>query len=350
MTYALSPPERYQPPQKKSLSLALQGGGSHGAFTWGVLDRLLEDQRIEIEAFVGTSSGAINATVAAYGLEVADAHTARQLLSEFWHSLAQLGKMSPLQPSWLDQLFSRGNMDYSPTWVLYDYFCRLFSPYQLNPINLNFIKKILSGIVDFSYLHQAKKVKLFVCATNVLNARLKIFEQQEVTPEAVMASACLPFLFQAVEIDGHHYWDGGYLGNPPIFPLIYKTQSPDILVVQVNPINITEVPQSAQAILDRINTLSFNSSLMREMRVIHFISSLITQEHLDEHKYKYPYIHTIDAEAELAEFSFSSKMNVDVNFLEYLFEMGRHKADTFINTHFDKIGNESSTDIMAKFY
>jgi NTE family protein len=226
----------------------------------------------------------------------------------------------------------------------------MFSPYQWNPGHTNVFKDILEELIDFRVLQKARHVKLFICATNVLTGRLKVFENAEITPEMILASAGLPYLYQAPEINGEYYWDGGYMGNPPIFPVIYNTGCQDVLIVQINPINIPEVPRSATAIFDRINTLSFNSSLMREMRAIYFVTSLIEKGELDEAKYKHTFIHTIDAEEEMSRLTASSKMNLDMEFLNYLFEIGHEKADAFLANHYDEIGRKSSTDLVAKFF
>lgn len=336
--------------KKKSLKLALQGGGAHGAFTWGVLDRLLEDDRIEIEALVGTSAGAMNAAVAAYGLGAGGPAKAKELLELFWRKSSEAGKKGPLQPSPVDKMFSIGNMDFSPMYHFFNSLSQMMSPYQLNPANINPLRDIIAEVVDFDALRANKTAaKLFICATNVKNGRIRVFNRDEVTPDAVMASACLPFLFQAVEVDGNFYWDGGYCGNPPIFPLIYEKGTNDILIVQINPINIPEVPNTAAAILDRINTLSWNSSLMREMRAIQFVTNLLDTNELNREKYPRVFMHSIDAEDLLAKFSVSSKLNPDWDFLCYLRGIGREKAEAFLAAHFDDIGKNSTTDIVAKF-
>jgi NTE family protein len=336
--------------KKKSLKLALQGGGAHGAFTWGVLDRLLDDDRIEIEALVGTSAGAMNAAVAAYGLGQGGPAKARELLELFWRKSSEAGKKGPLQPSPIDKLFSIGNMDFSPMYHFFNSLSQVMSPYQLNPSNMNPLRDIIAEVVDFEALRANQAAaKLFICATNVKNGRIRVFNRDEVTPDAVMASACLPFLFQAVEIDGNHYWDGGYCGNPPIFPLIYEKGTSDILIVQINPVNIPEVPTTAAAILDRINTLSWNSSLMREMRAIQFVTNLLDTNELNREKYPRVFIHSVDAEETLSKFSVSSKLNPDWDFLCYLRDLGREKAESFLASHYDDLGKASTTDIVAKF-
>jgi NTE family protein len=345
------PVKKTATPKKKRLNLALQGGGAHGAFTWGVLDRLLDDERIEIEGIVGTSAGAVNAAILAYGLETGGRKKAQELLSQFWKFNSKFGQCSPFQPTACDKILgSRGSLEFSPYWRMFDLFSRMLSPYQWNPNHTNLFKDTIEELIDFPRLQKSRNIKLFICATNVLTGRLKVFENHEMTPEMILASACLPYLYQAAEINGEYYWDGGYMGNPPIFPVIYNTSCPDVLIVQIMPINIPEVPQSANAIFDRINTLSFNSSLMREMRAIHFVTSLIENGELDPAQYKHTHIHTIDAEEEMSQLATSSKMNLDMEFLKYLFDIGKEKAEEFLTNHFDKIGKKSSTDIAAKFF
>jgi NTE family protein len=336
----------------KRLNLGLQGGGSHGAFTWGVLDRLLEVDGLEIVATSGTSAGAMNAAVMAYGLAIGGKAGARASLAAFWRRIGEAARVSPLQPSPIDRWLSVGNMDLSPGWLAYDNLSRMLSPYELNPCNINPLREVLEDVVDFAALAAAcgdRRVSLYLTATNVETGRIKVFEGEEIGVDAVMASACLPFLFQAVEVDGQHYWDGGYSGNPPIFPLIYGTDCADVLIIQINPINIEGVPKTARAILDRINTLSFNSSLMREMRAIDFVSRLIDEHRLDTDRYKRLNIHSIDAETELRRLGVSSKVNADPSFLDWLFALGRDRCGRFLDAHYDKIGVTSSTDIREKF-
>jgi NTE family protein len=349
MTTAKNRPKDSADKPPKKINIALQGGGSHGAYAWGVLDRLLEEESLHIDGIVGTSAGAMNAAVMAYGLAKGGHAGARAALTNFWRKIADAAKHGPLQPSLIDKMIGNGNLDYSPGWLFMDALSRMMSPYQLNPMNVNPLRDALLECVDFDVLHREQAVKLFICASNVMTGKHKVFQGAEVSVDAVLASACLPFMFQAVEIDGQHYWDGGYMGNPTIYPLIYNTDTPDVLIVQINPIVIPELPKTAQAILDRINTLSFNSSLMREMRAIHFVTKLIDRGFDDGGRLKRLNIHTIDAEAYLGQLSVSSKVNADWDFLQQLFQVGRAKADTFLNDHFDKIGVMSSTDIETKF-
>lgn len=335
--------------QPKSVSLALQGGGSHGAFAWGALDRLLEDGRIAIDGIIGTSAGAMNAVVTAWGLAEGGNAGARLALKRFWHSVSEAGACSLMQPSWLDQMLNPGSMDYSPAWQMLDLFSRVWSPYQMNPGNFHPLREILSQQIDFERLRQASHINLFVCASNVITNRLRVFSRREISVDAVLASACLPSVFQAIEIDGQHYWDGGYMGNPPLFPLIYDCSSPDVILIMINPIVIDAVPKSAQAIIDRINTLSFNSSLMREMRAIAFVSALVDKGLDDNGRLRKMFIHCIDAEDEMRHLGVSSKLNVKEDFLMGLFELGRRRGYAFLKEHFDKIGKQSSVDIEQRF-
>jgi NTE family protein len=291
----------------------------------------------------------MNAAVVAYGLAKGGNAGAREALATFWTRISEAAKQGPLQPSFMDRMIGTGNLDFSPGWMFLDFIGRLFSPYQLNPGNINPLRDVLQGCVDFEFLRRNAVAKLFVCASNVTTGRHRVFQDEEVGVDAVLASACLPFLFQAVEIDGQHYWDGGYMGNPPLYPLFYNTDTPDVLIVQINPVSIPEVPRTAQAILDRINTLSFNSSLMRELRAIHFVTKLIDKGFTDGGRLRRIYIHTVDAEEHLSRLGVSSKLNADIAFLRSLHEVGRAKADAFLRDHADKIGVMSSTDIEAKF-
>jgi NTE family protein len=335
----------------RRVSLALQGGGSHGAFTWGALDRLLDEPDIEIAGVCGTSAGAMNGTVLVHGLASGGRARAQELLALFWKRVSEGASAGLLQPSPLDKMMSRGNMEMSPVYWMFTSLSRIASPYQLNPTNANPLRDVLESVVDFERLRHAESgaVPLFVCATNVLTGRIKVFERKDVSADAVMASACLPGVFQAVEVDGQHYWDGGFMGNPPIYPLIYHVDTRDVIIIQINPIAIAEVPKTAADIDDRVKTLSWNSSMMREMRAIHFVTSLIDKGFDDGGRLKRMLLHVIDAEEELGKFRASSKLNADWDWVCHLRDLGRSRADRFLAEHGAKIGKESSVDIVAKF-
>jgi NTE family protein len=241
------------------------------------------------------------------------------------------------------------SLDHSPGYQFMEMCTRLFSPYQLNPQNFNPLREILEAHIDFEALRQHSAVKLFLAATNVETCKVRIFESQDVTPDAVLASACLPFMFQAVEIEGEYYWDGGYLGNPAIYPLIYNCDSRDVVIVHLNPIVRRGCPQTAAAILNRLNEVSFNSSLMREMRAIAFVSSLIERGKLSGDEFKLMLIHSIRADEEMVHHDVSSKLNPDWRFLTHLRDQGRVHADEWLASHFDRIGRESTVDVRAEF-
>jgi NTE family protein len=341
---------RNNSPVPKIINLALQGGGSHGAFTWGVLDRLLEDERISIEGVSATSAGAMNAALLAYGHLVGGAAGARRALADFWRKISETAKNGPLQPSWLDQAMGNYGLDYSPAFQIMDMMSRLFSPYDLNPLNLNPLKDVLEAVVDFRRLREEPSpIKLFLSATNVRTGKVKVFDKHELCAEAVLASACLPFMFQAVELDGEHYWDGGYMGNPAIFPVIYNCDSRDVVIVHINPLDRPELPRTAKEIMNRINEISFNSSLMREMRAIIFVSDLIESGQLDGRKMKHMLIHSIAADEVMIGLGVNSKLNADWQFLQHLKETGRCHAETWLTENYHHLGVKSSVDIREQY-
>ena len=271
----------------KSINLALQGGGAHGAFTWGVLDRLLEDGRLHIEAISGTSAGAMNAVVVADGIMRGGDDGARESLHRFWKEVSEAGRGSPIQRSPINVFMGDWSLDNSPGYLFLDLFTRLASPYDLNPMNINPLRDVLDGVVDFDLVRSCDKMQLFISATNVETGRVKVFDRGALTADMVMASACLPFMFQAVEIDGVPYWDGGYMGNPVLFPFFRGCTSSDVVIVQINPITRTGAPRSAREILNRVNEITFNASLLREFRAIDFVSRLLEDGKLDASEYKH---------------------------------------------------------------
>ncbi len=329
----------------KTINLALQGGGAHGAFTWGVLDRLLEEDRVSFEGVSATSAGAMNAAVMAYGLTQGGREGAKTALANFWRRIAHAGLSSPLQPTPFDRLAHNHGLDSSPAFLMFDLVTRLFSPYQFNPLNVNPLRTALDETVDFAALRKCDAIKLFISATNVRTGKIRVFENKDLSTDAVLASACLPFMFQAVEIDGEAYWDGGYMGNPAIFPLIYACDSRDVLVVHINPIERPDVPTSAKDILNRINEISFNSSLMREMRAIAFVTKLIDDKALSGANMKRMLIHSIAGGEFMKELSVSSKLNCDWEFLTHLRDEGREQAEKFIGQSFGDLGVQSTIDI-----
>jgi len=333
----------------KTANLALQGGGAHGAFTWGVLDRLLEEPRFGFDGVSATSAGAMNAVAFAHGLSVGGRDGARQALHDFWQRVSEAGKTSWLQPSWYDSFTHNYSLSHSPGYVFFDLLSRVLSPYQFNPWNYNPLKSVLEKTVDFERLRRQCAIKLFLCATNVRSGKVRVFDNNEVRVEHVLASACLPFIYQAVEVDGEHFWDGGYMGNPALFPLIYGCKSRDIIVVHINPTERPDIPKTAPEILNRINEISFNSSLLREMRAIAFVTKLIDDMKVTDSGLKRMLIHSIEADDVMRGLSDSSKLNAEWEFLKHLRDIGRDRASKWLDAHLDLVGVVSTIDIRGKY-
>ncbi|MTI18311.1 patatin-like phospholipase family protein [Rhodobacteraceae bacterium RKSG542] len=329
----------------KKISLALQGGGSHGAFTWGVLDWLLETEALEIDKISGTSAGAMNAAVLADGLVEGGPEGARKALERFWRSVSLLGQGSPFQRTPLDIYFDSWNLDHSPVYVSWDVTSRVLSPYQLNPLNINPLEELVRDQIDFGRVQTCQDLEVYVAATNVRTGKIKIFGREELTAEALLASACIPTIYQAVEIDGEAYWDGGYMGNPPLFPLFPKGGITDVVLIQVNPVKREELPTTAQEISERLNEITFNSTLLRELRAIAFVSRLIDEGRLSNNDYSQVHMHRIEASEDLIPFGASSKLNPQWAFLKRLFNIGRASAEKWAAEHFDAIGERSSLNL-----
>jgi NTE family protein len=337
--------------EAKTVNLALQGGGAHGAFTWGVLDRLLEDERLSLDGISATSAGAMNGAVMLHGWQLGGREGARALLGRFWRGVADCGQFSLIQPSFFDRLTGNRNLDHSPAYQAFDMLTRTLSPYQLNPFDYNPLRDLLLHLIDFDRLRQSTTHKLFVSATNVRTGKIRVFGTEELSVEALLASACLPTLHKAVEIDGEHYWDGGFMGNPAMFPLLYRCQASDIVLVEINPIRIDEVPTTARTIADRMNGISFNATMMREMRTIAFVTRMLDQQRLlGRTRYRRINFHMIQAEREMARFGVSSKLNADWSFLTVLFDLGRATADEWLACHFRSLGVDSSVDLQQLFF
>jgi NTE family protein len=334
----------------KSINLALQGGGAHGAFTWGVLDRLLEDERIRFDGISATSAGAMNAAALAAGMAAGGHEGARKALARLWHGISNAASTSPLRPTLLERLFGNHSLAQSAGFVFFELMTRLFSPYEFNPLNCNPLRRVLLDSIDFGALSPtACPIKLYLAATNVRTGKIKVFDNSEIGVDAVLASACLPFLFQAVEIDGEAYWDGGYVGNPPIFPLIYNCSSSDVVIVQLSPMRRDELPHSSMEILNRVNEISFNSSLLREMRAIRFVTRLIDEGTVTDGSLRHMRIHTIAADDVIAKLSIATKLDGDWEFLTSLRDTGRERAEQWLDAHFDRIGVESTVDLQAVY-
>ena len=320
------------------VDLALQGGGSHGAFTWGVVDRLLEEDKIVVEAVSGTSAGAMNACALVEGLTVGGPQAARDKLREYWAAVSRSAALSPFRRSPWDQLAGRWSLANSPWFAWSKALFRQFSPYEFNPLDINPLKNLVESFFDFEAINSPQAPKIFLCATNVRTGRPKIFRKGEITAETVLASACLPFLSQAVVIDGEAYWDGGYMGNPPLFPLIDETNARDLILVQINPFEREGIPKTAFEIDDRLNEITFNASLIKEMRSIYFLLEIIHEEGLEREAYRDARMHMIANQDEMVSLGASSKLNAEEAFLKHLFDIGRRTADRWLETNGENLG------------
>lgn len=330
-------------PKPKLIDLALQGGGSHGAFTWGVLDRLLEEPGLLIDAISGTSAGAMNAAVLADGWIENGASGARAALDAYWERVAKAAEFSPLQRTPLDRLLGRWTLDYSPAFLTLDLMSRLFSPYDLNPHGSNPLTSILDESINFERLVQSP-IKLFVTATNVHTGRGRIFRNAELSSDVLLASACLPTLFQAVEIDGEPYWDGGFAGNPTITPLVRESDAQDTILVQINPRERRGTPRSAPEILNRLNEVAFNAALMKELRMIALLRQVADPGSGEGARWAGMRTHVITSDV-LMDLGHSSKLNAEREFLSMLREEGRRCASAFLQEHKNDIGKHSTADL-----
>lgn len=338
--------------KRKPISLALQGGGALGAYTWGALDRLLEDERLEIAAISGSSAGAMCGVVLVEGFQQAGAEGARRELRKFWEGVARAGHSNPyrrtpmmaflnaFKPGWAQE-------SYMALWA--DIASRFTSPYDFNPLNINPLKEVLEELVDFERVRACKDIQLFIGATNVETGRIRVFRNEELTADHVMASACLPQLFQAVEIDGAPYWDGGYVGNPALFPLFQVEKTRDIVIVQINPIERPGAPRNAPDILARANEITFNASLLSELRAIDFVGRLLDESRLPEGRYRKMLVHNLSEGQPLAPLGVGVDLNTDLAFFEDMFTTGRAAADRWIAQNFDALGEHSTVDLAAMF-
>jgi len=334
---------------KKHVNLALQGGGAHGAFTWGVLDRLLAEEGMVIEGISGTSAGAMNGVVLAQGMMDNGRDGARKALYEFWKAVSEVALFSPFRRWPWDAFSDNWNLDTCPTYLTFDIMSRMFSPYELNPLNIDPLRDILTSVVDFDRVRSGDGVKLFISATRVRDGQVEVFSRKRLTPEMVMASACIPLLYQAVQIDGEEYWDGGYMGNPVLFPFTSSCSSNDVILVKVNPWERSQTPRSAREIMNRLNEITFNSNLLQEMWYIDFIDRLIDEGTLDAVRYRKILLHCISGEEELKAFNASSKMNPEWAFFVNLHDIGWRKAEAWLDSHFDSLGREPTLDLSTVF-
>ncbi|MEH3085003.1 MAG: patatin-like phospholipase family protein [Xylophilus ampelinus] len=362
-THSLSPdapPPAAAPPRpavRRPINLALQGGGSHGAFTWGVLDALLEDDRLEVDGISGASAGAVNAVAVAHGFAqakgrgAAEAHRqARASLDRVWRGVAQLGSLGAMAQGMVRMLMGGWSPEKLGAGAFGGAMSALMSPYQANPLGINPLRGLLEQEIDFAAIGRLAVPRVFVSATHVRTGRAEIFDGKRLTLDAVLASTCLPTVFQAVEIDGEHYWDGGFAANPALQPLITGCAAPDIVLVQLNPLQRDAVPQSAQDIEDRVNELTFNASLLSQMRSIDFINRMLDSGHLREgDEYRSLFLHRIDGGEAMGELPASSKLSTDPAMIDRLFALGRQAANHWLHEHAHALGRRTTIDIRRDY-
>jgi len=351
----------HNPSSRPRVDLALQGGGSHGAFTWGVLDRLLEDDGLDFAGISGTSAGALNGAVMLTGYVEGHAEggvpegrkQAQKALKNFWADVSQHGPIfSPMTMQSNGSLKPAFNLDQIPGYQWVNMFMQTFSPYEFNPLNLNPLRDVVERHVKVESVHGGCEqcgIQLFVTATSVRSGQARVFTEEELTLDALMASACLPVVFQAVEIDGEPYWDGGYTGNPALYPLIYNTETSDILLIKINPLQRLEKPTRSMDILDRLSEITFNASLIGELRAISFVKRLLKENKLDPSRYKDLHMHMVADDEGLAPFNASSKSNTDRVFMQELHDLGHRSADRWLEAHRGDVGLRSSLDIEKTF-
>jgi NTE family protein len=333
----------------RRVNLALQGGGTHGAFTWGVLERLLEDERVGFDAVSGTSAGAINGAILVQGLAEGGRAGAIRALEKLWTDVATRLAFSPLRNNPFEKAIWGYDLTYSVAYQTFDTLTRMFSPYQFNPFPAEFnpLRRVLEDNLDAERLrHDRAALRLFVSATNVRTGKPRVFSRAEMSVDVLLASSCLPNIFRAVEIDGEPYWDGGYLGNPALWPLYHERGAPDIVLVQINALLRPELPTTPSDILNRVNEISFNASLMAEMRAIDFVQRLLDSGRLEQPRYRRIFLHLIEDEARMRNFKLSTKLNGDWEFLQRLRQYGREAAEHFLEEHFASLGRESTLDIQ----
>ena len=334
------------PGAEKTVSLALQGGGAHGAFTWGVLDRLIEDGRLAFEAVTGASAGAMNAVAMADGWLEGGPSGARTQLEAFWRHVSLDGGLSDPQRRIFDVFLDVWSPVASN--ALFDFWRGTLSPTSANPLDINPLRDVVQGQFDFERL-RGSPAKLFVAATNVWTGKIRIFETPELTADHVLASACLPTIFRAVEIGGEPYWDGGYMGNPPLFPLFYAAAADDILLVQINQVERRDTPTETREIQNRLTEITFNGGLLRELRMVDFVTRLVDEGKLDRRDYKRVNMHRIDGGHEIARYMASTRMNADWRFFLELRDLGRAAAAEWLAAHYADVGERSSLDLRAAY-
>jgi NTE family protein len=329
----------------KRVNLALQGGGAHGAFTWGVLDHLLEDGRLSISGISGASAGAVNAVMLADGLARGGPEDARKRLAEFWQAASLAGNLTGAQRNVMERLFSMMPAEDSPVQLFMDTMAKFMSPYDFNPLNINPLKDLIERFADFEAIRNFKELQLFISATNVHSGKLRVFRREHVTADVVMASAALPLMFRAVEIEGEPYWDGGYTGNPPLLPFLNANDIDDVVLVQISPLRRDKTPTTARDIVHRVNEITFNSSLDTELRALDYIGRIA--QDAGNGRVRSINVHRIVLENVGTKLTMGSRLKTDKDFLTLLHRAGRRAARRFLDQHFDDIGRRSTIDLVT---
>ncbi len=333
------------PPTKKRVNLALQGGGAHGAFTWGVLDAFLADGRLDIAAISGASAGAMNAVVLSDGLREGGVEGARRQLEQFWRGVSLDGKMSRQQRDLFDTFL--GFLD--PLKIgqsIAENAATYISPYQSNPLDINPLRDVVERLIDFPALRASDHLELFISATCVRTGKIRIFRRPELTIDMLMASACLPTVFKAVQVGDEYYWDGGYMGNPALFPFFTETDVEDVILVQINPIERKDIPHTSREILNRLNEITFNAALLQEFRAIDFVARLIDAGRLDGTHYKKMRMHLVEGGAALDDYAADTKTDAGFNFFKTLFAIGSKAGEKFLAENFDSIGARGTLELQ----
>jgi NTE family protein len=335
------------PDGTKTINLALQGGGAHGAFTWGVLEHLLQDARFDFKTISGTSAGAMNGAVLAYGLLQGDRANAALLLEKFWYGVSKAGRFGIFStPNAIEQFMGPMRRMAAGAYAGFDIMSRMISPYQFNPLDYNPLKDILLDIVDFEALRKSEHYQLHISATDVLRGRLKNFTTSEISVDVILASACLPHLFQAVKIGEHYYWDGGYMGNPSLYPMTRCQATQDIVIVQIDPVSRSALPKKAEDIADRVNEISFNSPLVAELRGIHFVNRLLEKGHIrDESGLRPLHLHVISDAKTMAALPLDSKFNPEWEFLKSLRDVGRAAGKKWVEENYEAVGKRGTMSL-----
>jgi NTE family protein len=331
----------------------LQGGGSHGAYAWGVIEQLIDDGRIDIDSLSGTSAGAMNAVVYAYGRMKNGPQGAKEALHNFWYEVSKIGNGFKLvYHNHVQKFMNHWNADRNPSFLWFQMITRLFSPYEWNPLNINPLKDVLEKCVNFEELKLCECANIFIGTTCVRTGKVQVFHNKSITADVVMASSCLPTLFQSVKIGNDCFWDGGFSGNPPLFPLISRSKSRDVIIVHINPMVREEIPDRPLEIMNRMNEIAFNSSLLKELRAISFVIKLLDEEWLKEEyrgKLRHLLIHSIHADQPLKGLGVSSKFSTDWGFLTYLRDLGRAEAKRWLKENYDKVGVEATVNLRSEY-